>query len=277
MSSIPTPASSRRRTASAIAPRRSRSGSWSVPSSSEALPPANGLSVVRASSHRLVSSRRMSSRSPPTCALSSSGVPSAISFPWSITAIRSDKWSASSRYWVVRRTVVPLETSTLIPSQSVRRLVRSRPVVGSSRKRTGGRATSAPARSSRRRMPPEYVRTSRSPASVRSKSASSSRARSRETRLPRWYRRPNISRFSKPLKFSSTAAYWPARPIRARSLPASLTTSKPATRAVPPSGARRVVRMRTAVVLPAPLGPRSPRMLPASTRRSTSSRATTSP
>ena len=38
----------------------------------------------------------------------------------------------------------------------------SRPVVGSSRKSTGGLATRAPARSSRRRMPPEYVLTGRS-------------------------------------------------------------------------------------------------------------------
>ena len=46
------------------------------------------------------------------------------------------------------------------------RLRGSRPVVGSSRKSTGGWWTSAAARSRRRRMPPEYVRTRRSPASV---------------------------------------------------------------------------------------------------------------
>ena len=101
--------------------------------------------------------RWTSSRSPPTRSLSSSAVPSAITRPWSMTAMRSASRSASSRYWVVRRTVVPSATSASIVSHSSSRLRGSRPVVGSSRKSTGGRATSAAARSSRRRMPPEYV------------------------------------------------------------------------------------------------------------------------
>ena len=46
---------------------------------------------------------------------------------------------------------------------------------------------------------------------------------------------------------------------------------------MPPSGARIVVRMRTAVVLPAPLGPSSPKMVPSSTAKLTPSRARTSP
>ena len=48
----------------------------------------------------------------------------------------------------------------------------------------------------------------------------------------------------------------------ARSAAASRTTSRPATRAVPPSGGSSVVRMRTAVVLPAPLGPSRPSTVP---------------
>ena len=51
-----------------------------------------------------------------------------------------------------------------------------------------------------------------------------------------WYSWPTISRFSKPVRFSSTAAYWPARPIFARSAAASFTTSRPATRAEPAVG-----------------------------------------
>ena len=89
--------------------------------------------------------------------LSSSGVPSAITSPRSTTAMRSHSRSASSRYWVVRRTDVPSATRLSISSQRPSRLRGSRPVVGSSRNSTGGRATSAPARSSRLRMPPEYV------------------------------------------------------------------------------------------------------------------------
>src|SRR5262245_10301027 len=53
-----------------------------------------------------------------------------------------------------------------------------------------------------------------------------------------------------------------------RTAAASRTTSRPATRAHPASGRSSVVRMRTAVVLPAPFGPRTPRTEPAGTARS---------
>src|SRR3954468_11229688 len=84
-------------------------------------------------------------------------------------------------------------------------------------------------------------------------------------------------RFSSPVRFSSTAAFWPARPIRERSCAASRTTSRPATRAVPASGERSVERMRTVVVLPAPLGPSTPRTVPGAASSSTPSSARTSP
>ena len=87
--------------------------------------------------------------------LSSSDVPSAITLPWSITTIRSARRSASSRYCVVSSTVVPRRDARLDRLPHARRLRGSSPVVGSSRNRTGGRHTSAAARSSRRRMPPE--------------------------------------------------------------------------------------------------------------------------
>jgi hypothetical protein len=51
--------------------------------------------------------------------------------------------------------VLPPRTSSRITSHMSLRLRGSSPVVGSSRNITGGEAMSAPARSSRRRMPPE--------------------------------------------------------------------------------------------------------------------------
>ena len=65
--------------------------------------------------------------------------------------------------------------------------------------------------------------------------------------------------------------------MRLRSSAASRSTSRPATRALPPSGRSSVVRMRTAVVLPAPLGPSRPSTVPVGARRSIPSRAHTSP
>ena len=91
----------------------------------------------------------------PDWSLSSSGVPSAMIRPWSTTTMRSASWSASSRYWVVRNSVVPSRTRSRRTPHSSTRLRGSSPVVGSSRKSTGGVAMRLAARSSRRRMPPE--------------------------------------------------------------------------------------------------------------------------
>ena len=96
--------------------------------------------------------------------------------------MRDASWSASSRYCVVRSTVVPWSTRSRIMSHSALRLVMSKPVVGSSRNRIGGRWTSEAAMSRRRRMPPEYVRTGRSAASVSSKAPSSSVGARRDLR-----------------------------------------------------------------------------------------------
>ena len=87
---------------------------------------------------------------------SSSGVPSATSRPRSTMPTRSASSSASSRYCVVRKMVMP--SSSLrrrTSSHTLARLIGSSPVVGSSRNSTSGLCTSAAARSSRRRMPPE--------------------------------------------------------------------------------------------------------------------------
>ena len=101
------------------------------------------------------SSRRTCSAPRPTDAFSCAGVPSAITRPWSITAIRSASWSASSRYWVHSSTVVPWPTSARTMSQTWLRERGSRPVVGSSRNISRGVTTMLAAMSRRRRMPPE--------------------------------------------------------------------------------------------------------------------------
>ena len=83
------------------------------------------------------------------------GVPSRTISPPSMIASRSQSASASSRYCVVRNTVVPRSLIRRTSSQTVSRLDGSSPVVGSSRNSTSGWCTSADARSSRRFMPPE--------------------------------------------------------------------------------------------------------------------------
>src|SRR6516225_5955511 len=76
---------------------------------------------------------------------------------------------------------------------------------------------------------------------------------------------------------SSTDAYWPVRPMSCRTWCASCSTSYPQTLAWPPSGRISVARIRTAVVLPAPLGPRRPRTRPCLATRSTPASAVVLP
>ena len=86
----------------------------------------------------------------------SAGAPSATILPWSIMPTRWARWSASSRYCVVRKIVTPLSRLTRrTSSQTFTRLMGSSPVVGSSRKRICGSWISAAARSSLLFMPPE--------------------------------------------------------------------------------------------------------------------------
>ncbi len=85
-----------------------------VPSSTSTSPrrPSGVSSRPRTSQPGSSSATVSSSRSPPTWALSSSAVPSAITLPWSITTISSASRSASSRYCVVSSRVVPPATSS---------------------------------------------------------------------------------------------------------------------------------------------------------------------
>ena len=94
---------------------------------------------------------------------------------------------------------------------------------------------------------------------------------------PRPYRRATITRFSRPVIISSTAADWPAKPIMRRTAMESSTTSWPPTRNVPRSGANKVATIRMNVVLPAPFGPRMATGSPGGRVRLSSERAWTFP
>src|SRR6201996_6217677 len=268
---VPSPASSRLRTDWIRASEPlSPTGTLitPVPSSTCGSPSASLDVAATASPTRVRSGTVNSSTSPPTRPFSSAEVPAAMTSPWSMTTISSASSSASSRYWVVSSSVVPPATSDRMTSQMTSRARGSSPVVGSSRNRTCGFPTRLAARSSRRCMPPENVLAARSAASVRPNCSSSSVARALDAARPRWYSRPMISRFSRPVSSIWMAADWPARPIDRRTALGSFTTSWPSTSARPPSGRSKVVRMRTAVVLPAPLGPSTPRTVPRGTDRS---------
>ena len=126
-------------------------------------------------------------------------------------------------------------------------------------------------------MPPEYVFTCLSAESDRPKASSSSAARSRALGRLWPSRRASSTRFSVPVRSSSTEANWPVRLTLLRTSSASRTMSWPSTLAEPSSGASRVPSMRMVVVLPAPLGPRKPWTTPLRTARSTPSTARSSP
>ena len=199
--------------------------------------------------------------------LSSASVPLTMIRPrWRI-AIRSASCSASSRYCVVSSTVVPPSASSLTACHTSMRACGSSPVVGSSRKITGGFPIRLIAMSRRRRIPPEYVATFRAAASVSANRRSSSSAI-----VPgscRCRSRAISTRFSRPLRISSTAANCPVRLIDSRTSAACVATSKPLTPTVPASALSSVDRIFTTVVLPAPLEPSRAKMLPRATSRST--------
>ena len=210
-------------------------------------------------------------------ALSCAGVPWATTAPWSSTTISSASWSASSRYCVVRTIVVPSSARLRTTCHSCIRLSGSRPVVGSSRNSTLGAPTMLAARSRRRRMPPENVLVRPGGVGeVDEVRAGARRGRRRRSCAARRAGRPSRG-WPRAVNRSSTVAAWAATPIRDRTSAAWVATSKPATEARPVVGTDRVVSMRIAVVLPAPLCPRRPRTEPVGTSRSRSRTAQCSP
>ncbi len=196
-------------------------------------------------------------------------VPSAITLPVSMTTIRCASRSASSMYCVVSRTVVPSATSSSMNRHRSLRVRGSRPVVGSSRKSTAGRAMRLAPMSSRRRIPPEYVFTSLSPASVSANRSSTSLGAAAVLALVEVVPEPDKLEVLPPGEQLVDRGVLAGEPDRRPQPAASATTSKPATRARPLSGPSSVVRIRTSVVLPAPFGPSSASTLPVSADRST--------
>jgi hypothetical protein len=109
--------------------------------------------------------------------------------------------------------------------------------------------------SSRRRMPPEWVATFRPSASVSEKR--SSRSSAIAPGLSRCRSRATSTRFSRPVRISSTAANCPVRLKDSRTFPGFAATSKPFTVTVPASPLSSVERIFTRVVLPAPFAEQS--------------------
>ena len=176
-----------------------------------------------------------SSRSPPASAVSCPGVPAARTVPWPMMTTVVASRSASSMYWVVSRTLAPPAASLPEDLPQLQPPRGSSPVVGSSRNRTGAwltwrrrgpgggaspRNTSGPAARPRRPAPAD-----------RSAPGAAARAAAGQAG-----RRPIMTRFSRPVRNGSTAAYCPDRPIRRRTAAGFWATSIPATRARPSSG-----------------------------------------
>src|ERR1700730_15751427 len=111
--------------------------------------------IARKSSSRVGCRSTYSTLAGGSSFLSSSKVPDTMIVPSCRIAIRSASFSASSRYWVVRNTVVPLSARFWITCHTSMRPSGSRPAVGSSRKMILVLPIRLMAMSRRRRMPPE--------------------------------------------------------------------------------------------------------------------------
>ena len=273
----------RRRRRAAGPPRRSRPGAGAAArarccSSSTGRSSATSASAAIARSASSAFSRRTSSRSPPTRSLSSSEVPSAITLPWSITTIRSASRSASSRYWVVSSTVVPAAVRASIVSHiadPAARVEAGGRLVEEQHRRAGHeRGGRGPAAGACRRS-------RSSPAAWRPRSARSARAARPRGRAPPCGACGRAGRPSRGSRSRSGSRRRPRTGRRARSSraarPPRAPRRGPRRGALPASGCSRVARIRTAVVLPAPLGPSRPRTLPVRAVKSTPHRARTEP
>ena len=158
------------------------------------------------------SSRRTCSAPWPTDALSWPGVPSAMTLPWSMTAIRSASWSASSRYCVHSSTVVPSadERADDVPDlvararvQAGRRLVEEHQLG----RDDDARGDVEPAPHAARVVLDEPARP---PPRGRRPRAARRRARCAAC-AAKPSSRPSRTRFSRPVRSSSTDASWPVR------------------------------------------------------------------
>ena len=158
------------------------------------------------------------------------------------------------------------------------RLRGSSPVVGSSRNSTLGRPTRLAARSSRRRMPPENVLTSVSAASVRSSRSSSSSARWRASRLGQVVQAADHLEVEPGAEQAVDGGLLRGDADAAAHLVGLVDDVEAGDASPSPRWATAsVVRMRIAVVLPAPLWPSRPSTVPGATSRSRSRSAHRSP
>src|SRR4029079_14314923 len=149
--------------------------------------------------------------------------------------------------------------------------------VGSSRKTTAGSWSRARAFASfcflpLLKLPSTCARRSHSEKRRREDSVRSARVAA-----SRPYSRPKKSRFAVADSFSYSPGVSVRIPTRERTSSGRSVTSRPSTQARPSVGAISAVSTRTVVVLPAPLGPSSPRTSPRFTSRSTPRLAHSSP
>src|SRR5262249_42551689 len=114
-------------------------------------------------------------------------------------------------------------------------------------------------------------------ASSRPNCSSSRVAVARASAERRPCRRPNSQRFSVAVRSSSTDAYCPVTPSSWRTRCGSRATSTPNREARPSSIGNSVASILSIVVLPAPFGPRTPKISPWRTSRSIPSTARKSP
>ena len=175
-----------------------------------------------------------------------------------------------------QRHVVPSLTSSFDRLQSPLRLGRSSPVVGSSRNRTGGLVTRAAAMSNRRAS--RRSRCGRPVGRVAEVELIEQLAARGMMEVSIWVSSPIRRRFSAPGQVGVDR-----RELARETDPAAdRVRVGRRRRARGPSpdrrrGWRTVARIRTAVVFPAPFGPRRPKIDRGGTEKSMPSRATTSP
>ena len=173
------PGGGRSRRSSRRRPRRT------APAHRARRPPARARAARRARTRCAPRRRRRSeteTTSWPISALSCSGVPSATILPSSMIATRSQSLSASSRYWVVRKTVVPVgvDPPHLVPDGQPRgRIEAGRRLVEEQHARASGPARwPGPAGASSRRSRSSFA--ARRPRSARpARAAPGARSRPR--------------------------------------------------------------------------------------------------
>ena len=194
------------------------------------------------------SCRRLEVDAPRASRRARPAAPAGPSRPWLITITSSIVCCASKSMWLESRIVLPSAAKSRSSVRSQRMPWGSRPLTGSSSTSTAGSSSSAAARPSRWRMPSENVPTRRLAACSSPASASTSSTRGAGDRRRAW----------------PAPAGGRARCGRdARRTARSRRPTRPCTRAWPALARASPTITFSAVVLPAPLGPRKPVIAPA--------------